>query len=136
MSGFNGTLLTIGSYAITGQKYIVEKSYDVTVNSQDLDSYRDANGFLVRNSLAHQPIKIEFQTKPDLSNDEWWSFWSSIRAQFTNATERKVSVTAFVPELNDYVTQYCYIPDPKIKINHIYNNKVYYDSVRIALIGY
>lgn len=136
---FDGTLLTVGNYAITGDIYINAKSYKVTRNTQDLDSYNDANGYLHRFVLPHNPVKIEFQTRPDMTNEEWNDFWGPIASQFPDgrtSTERKVSVTAYVPELDDYVTEDMYIPDPEMTINHITDNVIFYDAVRIAFIGY
>ena len=134
---YSGYLLKVGSYQIDGTNYINYNSYKVTRNVQDLDSYRDAMGVLHRNALEHAPIKIEFETREGLTNDEIGTFMGSIRNNFTNSTERKASVTAFVPELNDYVTQDMYMPDPQFPIMQIdTNNVVKYSKTRIAFIGY
>lgn len=135
---FNGTLFTAGSYQVTGEKYIDYGKYNATMNVQDLDSYRDANGILHRNALEHIPLKVEFETRENLTNEDMEAFYGSIRSNFTDATQRMLSVTAFVPELNDYITQDCYMPDPQFKIKRIdYNtNTIYYESIRFAFIGY
>ena len=135
---FNGTLLTVGSYAITGERYIGENKYNVTRNVQDMDSYRDADGVLHRNALEHVPIKIELETKDNLTNDDIGTFFGTIRSNFTDATQRQVSVTAYVPEIDDYVTQVCYMPDPQFKIKRIDHktNTIYYEPIRFAFIGY
>ena len=134
---YGGYLLKVGSYEIDGTNYINYDSYSVTRNVQDLDSYRDAMGVLHRNALEHAPIKIELETRDGLTNDEVGEFMGSIRANFTNAAERKSTVTMFVPELNDYVTQEMYMPDPQFKIKKIdVNNVVRYSKTRIAFIGY
>ena len=135
---FNGTLLTVGSYAITGEKYINYDKYSATLNIQDMDSYRDANGVLHRNALEHVPLKVELETRDNLTNTDMGEFFGSIRSNFTDASQRKVSVTAYIPELDDYVTQDCYMPDPQFKIKRIDpdTNTIYYGSVRFAFIGY
>ena len=133
---FNGYLLQVGSYQITGENYINEKSYKATLNIQDLDSYRDANGVLHRNALDHVPLKVEIQTRPGLNNFEWASFMGAIRDNFTVAKERKCILTAFIPEINDYVTQEVYMPDPEVTIKTIDRNIVKYESIRLAFIGY
>lgn len=133
---FNGYLLQVGSYQITGENYINEKSYKATLNIQDLDSYRDANGVLHRNALDHVPLKVEINTRPGLNNFELSSFLGGIRSNFTIPKERKCIVTAFVPEINDYLTQEMYMPDPEITIKSIERNLVFYESVRLAWIGY
>lgn len=135
---FNGILLTVGNYEIDGTYYINYKSYNVTRQVQDLDSYRNANGVLVRNALDHVPIKIEFETRENLTNTDLATFLGAIRSNFSVPKERKANVTAFVPELNDYITQDMYMPDPQIKIKRITPNTniIYYESIRIAFIGY
>ena len=135
--GFNGYLLKVGNYEIDGYKYINYADYNVTWNSQDLDSYRDANGVLHRNALSHRVAKVEFELREGLTNDEVATFMGNISSNYTNATERKASVTVFVPELNDYVTQDMYMSDPQFKIRRIdRNNVIKYEKTRIAFIGY
>ena len=133
---FGGYLLRVGNYEIDGTNYIQEKSYKATRNIQDLESYRDANGVLHRNALEHVPLKIEINTRENLTNEELGTFLGNIRSQFTIVAERKCVVTAFIPELNDYVTQEMYMPDPDITIKIIKDGVVKYDSVRLAWIGY
>lgn len=135
--GFSGYLFKVGNYEVDGYVYINYSSYNVTWNSQDLDSYRDALGVLHRNALEHKVAKIEFETRENLTNDEVATFMGNIRANYTNAVERKATVTVFVPELNDYVTQEMYMSDPQFKIKRIdSNNVIKYERVRIAFIGY
>lgn len=135
---FDGTLLTVGSYAITGERYIEYGKYNATINIQDLDSYRDANGVLHRNALEHAPVKVEIETRDNLTNEELGTFMSSIRSNYITVGERKANVRAFVPEINDYITQEMYMPDPQFKIKRIdpNTNTVYYESTRLAFIGY
>jgi len=133
---FNGYLLQVGSYQITGENFINEKSYKATLNIQDLDSYRDANGVLHRNALDHVPLKVEINTRPGLNNFEWADFMGTIRANFTVPKERKCVLTAFIPEINDYVTQNVYMPDPEVTIDLIDKNIIKYGSIRLAFIGY
>lgn len=133
---FNGYLLQVGSYQITGENFINEKSYKATLNIQDLDSYRDANGVLHRNALDHVPLKVEINTRPGLNNFEWSNFMGTIRANFTVPKERKCVLTAFIPEINDYVTQNVYMPDPEVTIDSIDKNIIKYGSIRLAFIGY
>ena len=133
---FGGYLLQVGSYQITGENFVNEKSYKATVSIQDLDSYRDANGVLHRNALDYAPIKVEINTRPGLNNFEWADFIGAIRSNFTVPKERKAIVTAFIPELNDYVTQEMYMPDPEVTISNIDRNVIRYESIRLAFIGY
>ena len=140
--GFNGYLLKIGTgnsaFTITGECYIDYASYDATKEVQDLDAYRDATGALHRNALPHIPMKVNFQTRPGLDNEEMSTLLSGISSNYSNALERKATVTAFIPELNDYVTQEMYMAGPTLKIRKIdtAQNKVYYESCKITFIGY
>ena len=114
--------------------YIKEKTYTAYQSVQDLDSYRDANGELHREALPHVPIKVEFETMP-LDNDSYGAIMNIIKGNYLNELERKVSITAFIPELNGYVTQDVYMAEPQPKISHI-DDKVHYESLRMAFIGY
>ena len=133
---FNGTLLTVGSYPITGENYINYKSYSVTKNIQDVDSHRDATGKLHRNALDNAPLKIELETRPGLSNTDMQAFFGSIKSNFIDQKERKCLVTLYVPETDSYETQEMYMPDPQFKIKKIEGEKIFYESVRFAFIGY
>ena len=66
------------------------------------------------------------------------TFMGNIRSNYTIPLERKAMVSAYVPEINDYVTQEMYMSDPQFKIKRIDDatDTVYYEPVRIAFIGY
>ena len=133
-----GYLLKVGTYEITGEKFINYESYDVTREIQDLDAHRDATGKLHRNVLPNIPIKINFETRPGLNNDEVAEFLGNISSNYTNALERKAVVRAFVPELNDYIEQDMYMAGPTLKIKRIdaNTNQVFYNSFKVTFIGY
>lgn len=133
---YNGYLIKVGTYEISMKRFIAAESYQVTRNVQDLDSYRDANGVLHRNALEHAPIKVEFTTPAMLTNTEVAELMGAIRNQSTNTVERKYNVSVYVPELDDYVTQDMYMPDPQFQIYGSYDNKLTYKATRIAFIGY
>ena len=133
---YGGYLVMVGSYTIP-LSFIKAESYKVTHLIQDLDSYRDANGVLHRNALTHVPDKCEFECVPMLTNTEISAVLSSIYGQFTNVHERKASVTIYIPELDDYVTnEDMYMPDPEFSIYYADNTIIQYNSVRFAFIGY
>lgn len=133
---YNGYLIKVGDYTLSAKRFIAAESYQVTRNVQDLDSYRDANGVLHRNALEHAPIKVEFTTPAMLTNTDVAEFMGNIRSQTINAIERKYNVELYVPELDDYVTQEMYMPDPQFTIYGSYDNKLTYKATRIAFIGY
>lgn len=134
---FNGYLLKVGNYTVPHSMMALE-SYSVSYLVQDLDSYRDGNGQLHRNALRSKAIKIEFQTKNMLTNTEFANLMSNIRSQFINANEKKVRVTCYIPETDEYVTQSAYIPDVTPEIYNIdeKRNTLYIKSTRLAFIGY
>lgn len=137
--GFNGYLIKIGNYSTFFNKFIVSESYKISKKVIDLDSYRDANGVLHRNALPHVSYTISFEVKP-LDNTRMQELLSSIRENFTIPAERKLSVSFYVPELDDYVTTDCYMPDPEFPINRIETQTIipviYYDKITLKFIGY
>ena len=56
--------------------------------------------------------------------------------QYSNATEKKALVTAWMPELGDYVTMDCYLPDIEYTIDYADETTVEYSSFRLAFVGY
>lgn len=130
-----GYLIQVGDYKIP-HSYIRAESYTVYKNVQDLDSYRDANGVLHRTALSHAPLKVEFETKDMLTNEEMGKLLRNIRNSFINSEERKASVTVYLPEEDIYITQDMYMPDIQPKIYGIFGNVIKYSSVRLAFIGY
>lgn len=116
--------------------FIKADTYKVTHIIQDLDSYRDANGILHRNALSHVPNKIEFECVPMLTNTQVAAVLSQIQARYSIAAERKLSVTAYIPETDGYVTQDMYMPDPEFNMYYADGSYVQYDAVRFAFIGY
>ena len=135
---FAGYLLRVGDYEIDGTYYINYDKYNVTRNVQDLDSYRDANGVLHRNALGHVPLKVEFETRDNLTNTDVATFFGNIQDNFIDEIERKANITIYVPESDSYVTQTMYMADPQFKIKRITPNTniIYYEPIRVAFIGY
>ena len=132
---YNGFLIKVGNYTIPF-KYMKAESYTAYRSIQDLDSYRDANGVLHRTALTHVPNKVEFETPAMLTDKTFSELMSNIQTNFTNANERKASVTMYVPETNEYVTQDMYMPDITPAIYHADSKKIQYKSIRLAFIGY
>lgn len=132
---YQGWLLKVGDYPIDAKRFI-KPGYSAYINVQDLDSYRDANGVLHRDALEHAPIKIEWETPAMLTDLDMEEFFTNIRRNYIIPTERKVIVTAYIPELCDYVTKECYFPDIKPTMYGSYDGRIHYNSMRFALIGY
>lgn len=136
---YQGFLIKVGEYTIP-LNMIQYDSYKPYISVQDLDSYSDANGHLHRNVVrgfhSDAPAKVEFNTRNNITNDKLAEFLFMIHSQFTNVAERKSTVTMFIPEYNDYVTQEMYMPDVQPTINRIIDGVIYYDPIRLAFIGY
>ena len=133
---YGGFLLKIGDYVVSGKNIISADGISITRNVQDLDSYRDANGVLHRDALEHAPIKVEFSTRNMLTDAQLQDFLGNIRRNYTNAAERKVIATVYVPELGEYRSCEMYLSTPTPEIWGIKKNILYYKSMRIALIEY
>lgn len=132
---YSGFLIKVGDYVIPF-KYMKADSYSAYRSVQDLDSYRDANGVLHRTALTHIPNKAEFETPAMMTDETLSDLLENIQNNYTNANERRASVTMYVPEINSYVTQDMYMPDITPKIYSADANGIKYNPVRLAFIGY
>lgn len=132
---YQGYLIKVGNYSIP-YRYIQAESYKVTFNSQDLDSYRDANGVLHRNTLDSFAPKVEFNVVPMLTNVQFEDLMANIRANYTVPKERKVNASVYIPEKNDYYNTTMYLSDFTPEIYYADANKIQYKTFRMAFIGY
>lgn len=131
---YSGWLLKIGNY-IVPMSFMKAETYSPYVNMQDLDDYIDANGYLHRNAVELKALKVEFETRAMLTNKTFNEVLNNIRSQFTNAAGRACYITAYIPEYDDYVTQYGYMADFQPTIYGTYDGIIRYNSVRLAFIG-
>lgn len=131
---FSGFLLKVGDYKFP-DRYMEYATYQAKRNVQDLDPRRDANGKLHRNSLEHVVITVTFNIKPNLTNKEIGELMRNIRENYTNELERCALVTAYVPEMDDYITQEMYLADPLFTIKEI-SDIIKYDRTTFNFIGY
>ena len=130
-----GYLIKVGDYKIP-HSYIGAESYSAVKNTQDIDSYRDANGELHRDALEHTPYKVEFETRNMLTNTEFSTLMRNIKSNFINTLEKKANVTLYLPEEDDYVTQDIYMPDIQVPMYFADDKIVKYKPIRLAFIGY
>lgn len=133
--GFSNYLIKIGDKDTFFNKFITASSYKISKKVIDIDSYRDANGVLHRNAMSHLSYTIEFEIKP-LDNTRLQEFLSAIRSKYIIPIERKVNVTFYLPEDDEYRSSDFYMPDPELNIERIENGKVYYKKTTIKFIGY
>lgn len=132
---YAGYLIKVGTYTIP-LSIMRAETYTVFMSITDLDSYVDANGYLHRNALDHIANKVEFETIPLMDNTQFASLMANLYAQMTETKERKASVTCYIPEIDDYVTQDMYMPDIKPTLYYADDSKIQYNQVRLAFIGY
>lgn len=127
-------LVKVGSYEVP-LKFIQYNSYVAEWATNDLDSFRNAEGELVRNALARKTMKVEWNIPP-MYDSEVEEFLSNLRSQLSSK-ENSAMVEAFIPYEGTYKTDKCYLTsNVNIQIRAIYNNRVEYEPIRIALIGY
>lgn len=132
---YSGYLIKVGNYNIP-LKYIKAESYKVTYNSQDVDSYRDANGVLHRNALENYVPKVEFDVVPMLTNTELQVLLGNIRANYIDPKERKVYASVYIPETDSYVGNNMYLSDFSPEMYYADSEKIQYRAFRMAFIGY
>lgn len=131
---YQGFLLKIGDYTIP-HKYIKADSYSPYVNMQDVEAYTDANGYLHRNAVELKVAKVEFETPAMLTNKTFTELINNIKANYLDDKSRKIIITAYIPEYDDYVTQTGYLADFQPKIYGVFDGVIKYNPIRLAVIG-
>lgn len=134
---FNGSLIKIGS-TVFPLRYVFRESYSITPNRrQDLDSFRDANGYLNRNVVKHMPSTIELKTKP-MKNTELAAMMGIIKNNYINVLEKKVLLEYYCPDTDGYQSGTFYVPDIQFPIYRIDvdQNVIYYKSFTLEFIEY
>lgn len=136
---YNGYLIQInGSQPVTDADFpnLIAGSYKVKKNIMDLEAYRDANGVLHRSALEHAPVTVSFQLDAGSTSAEIGNLMAKIRSDFKVSKERRVSITAYVPELDSYITQDSYMPDIEFPIDRALATHIEYDTITFEFIGY
>lgn len=131
---YSGFLLKIGNYTFPEDK-IALNTYKPYVNMQDVDPWTDENGELHRNPIDLKALKVEFETKNMLTSAQFAEIMRNIRANYVSEKGRSCFITAYIPEYDDYVTQYGYLADFQPQIYSTGGGVVRYNSIRLAFIG-
>lgn len=131
---YNGYLVKVGNYKVPADRFIKVESYSAYVNMQDYEPWTDANGYLHRQVVDLKALKVEFET-PILTNTEFNELYSNIRNNFTKLNERGCNIEVYIPEYDDYITQYGYLADFTPQIYRIEGNTIWYNPIRFAFIG-
>ena len=138
---FSGYLIKVGTGLAAVEipmKYMRYTSYKVTPDQRmEWSAERDTTGVLHRETVANKPPKIEFET-PYMTNSDIVALNTMIQAKYTVAAERKLDITYYDPESDSYKTAAVYMPDVDYKIYNVdsVNNKILYEPLRYAFIGY
>ena len=119
---------------ILPREFIKHDSLQVTLNTLDVDSYRNANGTLVKNTVANK-VKVEFET-PYLYMNKKNELMNLISSHYINALDRSFYVTVYVDELDDYKTVLCYLVDPVFKKQQNSPSGIIYQPTRIAFVEF
>ena len=130
-----GFLVKVGDYKIPANKFIKAESYSAYVNMQDVEPWTDAEGYLHREPVELKALKVEFETPAMLTNIEFSEFMSNIRNNCKNPIARGCEITAYIPEYDDYVTQYGYLADFTPQMYSATKNEIKYNPVRFAFVG-
>lgn len=138
---FTGYLIKVGTGLAAVEipmKYMRYTSYKVTPDQRmEWSAERDTTGVLHRETVANKPPKIEFET-PYMTNKDIVTLNTLIQGKYTVAAERKLDITYYDPESDSYKTAAVYMPDVDYKIYNVdsVNNKILYEPLRYAFIGY
>ena len=134
---YAGYLIKVGTFTIP-LSIIRAETYSAYESTTDIDSHVDANADLHRNVAPHKGIKAEFETVPMLTNTTFGGLMASIRSQYVSGAEneKKALASIYIPELDDYVSQYVYEPDIKPVLYYADESVIQYEQIRLAFIGY
>ena len=135
---FNGTLLKLGG-EVFPMRWIEYDTYKVVPNRrQDLNPFRNANGVLQRNVVAHEPTTIDFSLR-SMYNKDIASVMSFIRSKYTNVKEKKLIIQYYDPEYDNYNDGSFYL-DPNvefpIKTINIEKKVIKYGQIKLSFVGY
>lgn len=141
--GYDGNLLYIisreGKLIPFPEDYIFKESYNITPEQkQDINSKLAANYVLKRRVAKHRRSKIEWNSIPEIDNDEFYALQRLFLDNIINADEESVRLRYFNPRKNDYDEGVFYIPDITYAVKRTIpkQHKVIYASVRFAAIEY
>lgn len=112
-------------------------SYKITPNArQDLDSYRDTEGLLHRNALAHTATIVEFDTIP-MWDTNFNAMMSAVKNSYINVSERDANCSYFDVENQTTKTGHFYLDSNfQASIKQQWGTKILYDSCHFKFVEY
>ena len=135
---FEGWLLKFGSQVFPMQ-YLSFDNCDSTPDQRtEIDSYRDADNLLHRETSPNHKTKLEYNTLDDLTLEDKIVIQQVMKAGLLDAVQRKDRVTYWNDESNEYETGDFYVPDITFRQKRVDRAKktIIYGSIRIAMIEY
>lgn len=93
----------------------------------------DQNGHLHRVTMPHKRTTVKFTIRM-LNLEEKISLQSIMGYQVD--PQRRVQVTFWNDETNDYSTDYFYLPDIEFSVRDCDQNTIYYNPIAVELIQY
>lgn len=136
-TNFAGYLLKTGN-VIFPLKYIAYESWETTPNQrEEIKAYRDDNTRnLTRVTAQGKKSKITFSTRDNLTLEQKIEIQNFFTSHEVSAEERKIQITFWNDEDNDYKTGYFYRPNTSFKIAHITEDNIFYKALKIELVEY
>ena len=139
MSNFEGWLIKFGEQ-IMPNDYLLVEGWESTPNQRtEIDAYRDGNNLLHRETSENFKSKIVMSVA-DLDLADKIRFLDIVNSGMIDAKERKVEVTYWNDEINQYITSPTgfYIPDIKWVIESVDEEEknIHYKKFTITLIEY
>ena len=139
MENFLGYLIKAGnSTAIFPHKYIKLETYKATPNQrEEIEAYRDDyTRDLYRVTSDGMKTKVEFSTLDGLTLSEKLEIQTFFNNAMVDTTQRKVHITFWDDEKNEYRSSYFYIPDVDYSIRKIDGTDIIYNSLTYKLVEY
>lgn len=145
MANFAGYLfkktVTVGTSSVDvpfPNKYIALDTWDSTPNQrEEIKAYRDDNTRdLVRVTAQGKKSKFSFKTRKKLHLAEKEEIQQFFTSSETDRNQRKIQLTFWNDEDNEYKTGYFYRPNMTFKIYKITDDDIIYDEMSFELIEY
>lgn len=138
-NNFRGWLIKFGSQVLPNDFLLLE-GWSATPNQRtEVDAYRDGNNLLHRETSENFKTKITLSVR-EMELEDKIRFQSIVNSGMIDAVQRKVDVTYWNDETNQYVTSQTgfYIPNFDWKISRVdeENNLLYYKDFTLTLIEY
>lgn len=135
MGTFKGYLISCNGD--TDNSWILASSYSSVPNQrEEIKAIRDENTRdLTRITAQGLKTVIEFQTLPvDLSTKQ--KIQEFFNSGMVDTLQKKVLITFWNDDVNEYQTKYFYIPNITFNIDYFDEHNIYYQPISIKLVEY